>query len=271
MITSCLYFIFHSLAYDNILVDRKGEKGNVGLITLNRPKALNALCDALMKDLAGALDEMDADPTIAAVVLTGSERAFAAGADIKEMENRGFPDSVLASALNWGRVSQSIKPLIAAVNGYALGGGCEVALACDIIYAGEKARFGQPEILIGTIPGAGGTQRLTKAVGKSRAMEMVLSGDQITAQEAEKWGLVSRVFPADQVVNEAIKLAERIGKNSKLIVALAKDSVNSSFETPLAEGLKVEKRLFYATFATKDRQEGMSAFVAKRPANFTDQ
>ena len=257
-------------AYDNVLVERKGEKGNVGLITLNRPKALNALCDALIKDLGNALDELDADPSIAAVVLTGSERAFAAGADIKEMEPRGFADSVMTSALNWGRVAQNIKPIIAAVNGYALGGGCEIAMSCDIIYAGEKARFGQPEILIGTIPGAGGSQRLTKAVGKSRAMEMVLSGDQISAQEAEKWGLVSRIFPADQVVNEAIKLAERIGKNSKLIVALAKEAVNSSFETPLAEGLKVEKRLFYATFATHDRQEGMTAFVAKRAPEFKD-
>lgn len=188
------------------------------------------------------------------------------------MENHTYAKCVTSRFLgNWDRLSYTIKPTIAAVNGYALGGGCEVAMMCDIIYAGEKARFGQPEILIGTIPGAGGTQRLTKAIGKSRAMEMVLSGDQISADEAEKWGLVSRIFPADQVVDEAIKLGERIGKNSKLVVSLAKQSVNASFETPLAEGLKGEKRLFYATFATKDRQEGMSAFVGKRPPQFKDE
>lgn len=195
-----------------------------------------------------------------------------AGADIKEMENHTYAKCVTQKFLtNWDRLSHTIKPTIAAVNGYALGGGCEVAMMCDIIYAGDKAKFGQPEILIGTIPGAGGTQRLPAAIGKSRAMEMVLSGDQITAQEAEKWGLVSRVFPADQVVNEAIKLGEKIGKNSKLIVSLAKQSVNASYETPLTEGLKSEKRLFYATFATKDRMEGMNAFVGKRPAQFTDE
>lgn len=188
------------------------------------------------------------------------------------MENHTFAKCVTSKFLtNWDRLSQTIKPTIAAVNGYALGGGCEVAMMCDIIYAGDKARFGQPEILIGTIPGAGGTQRLTKAVGKSRAMEMALTGDQISAQEAEKWGLVSRVFPADQVVDEAIKLGEKIGKNSKLIVSLAKQSVNASFETPLAEGLKSEKRLFYATFATADQKEGMTAFVNKRPAVFKDE
>lgn len=195
-----------------------------------------------------------------------------AGADIKEMENHTFAKCVSGRFLsNWDRLSQTSKPTIAAVNGYALGGGCEVAMMCDIIYAGDKARFGQPEILIGTIPGAGGTQRLTKAVGKSRAMEIALTGDQISAEEAEKWGLVSRVFPADKLVEEAVKLAERIGKNSKLIVNLAKQSVNASFETPLAEGLRTEKRLFYATFATADRQEGMSAFVAKRPPAFKDE
>uniref|UniRef100_A0A672MYQ7 Enoyl-CoA hydratase, mitochondrial n=1 Tax=Sinocyclocheilus grahami TaxID=75366 RepID=A0A672MYQ7_SINGR len=217
--------------YQYILVDKKGEKKNVGFIQLNRPKALNALCDGLMMEVGKALDAFEADSEVGAVVVTGSEKAFAAGADIKEMQNRTFQECYGGNFLaHWNRVSTVKKPVIAAVNGFALGGGCELAMMCDIIYAGEKAQFGQPEILLGTIPGSGGTQRLTRAVGKSLAMEMVLTGDRISAQEAKQ----------------------------------------SAFELNLAEGNRLEKRLFHATFATEDRKEGMTAFVEKRKAAFQD-
>ncbi|KAK3868938.1 hypothetical protein Pcinc_025716 [Petrolisthes cinctipes] len=258
-------------SYKYVLAEKKGEGGCVGLVTLNRPKALNALCGELMEDLKYALLELEADPTVAAIVLTGSEKAFAAGADIKEMQHKGFVDCYAGSFLQgWDALTRIRKPVIAAVNGYALGGGCEVAMMCDIILAGEKAKFGQPEISIGTIPGAGGTQRLTKAIGKSRAMQMCITGDPINAQQASEWGLVSSVHPPDQLVNEAIKLGERIGNHSKVIVSMAKASVNKSYETSLAEGLQFEKNLFYGTFATKDQTEGMTAFVEKRKPNFTD-
>ncbi|KFM75757.1 Enoyl-CoA hydratase, mitochondrial, partial [Stegodyphus mimosarum] len=257
--------------YEFIKVEKAGEKQNVGLITLNRKKALNALCDGLMNELSSALDALESDKDVGAIVLTGSERAFAAGADIKEMQNKTFSDCFSSNFLvTWDRVARTRKPIIAAVNGYALGGGCELAMMCDIIYAGDGAKFGQPEISIGTIPGAGGTQRLTHAIGKSRTMEIVLTGNQFTAAEAEKWGLVSKVFPADKVVEEAIKLGEKICTNSKLIVAICKDSVNNAYETTLQEGLKIEKRYFHSTFATNDRKEGMTAFLEKRKPNFTD-
>uniref|UniRef100_UPI00398EA66B enoyl-CoA hydratase, mitochondrial n=1 Tax=Pristiophorus japonicus TaxID=55135 RepID=UPI00398EA66B len=258
--------------YQHILVEKKGENKNVGFIQLNRKKALNALCDVLMKEVSQALDAFEDDPAIGAIVLTGSEKAFAAGADIKEMENKTFQECYAGNFLShWNRVATAKKPVIAAVNGYALGGGCELAMMCDIIYAGEKAQFGQPEILLGTIPGAGGTQRLTKAVGKSLAMEMVLTGDRISAQEAKAAGLVSKIYPAAQVVEEAIKCGEKISSNSKLITAMAKEAVNGAFELTLAEGNRLEKRLFHSTFSTSDRKEGMNAFVEKRKANFTDQ
>ncbi|KAK8387000.1 hypothetical protein O3P69_017979 [Scylla paramamosain] len=236
-------------SYNYVTVEKRGEGDCVGLVTLNRPKALNALCDGLMKEVYQIMIEMDNDPGVAAVVLTGSEKAFAAGADIKEMQNKNFVDSV---------------------NGYALGGGCELAMMCDIILAGEKARFGQPEIALGTIPGAGGTQRLTRAIGKSRAMQMCVTGDPITAQQAKDWGLVSSVHPPDQLVAEAVKMGERISQHSKLVVAICKESVNNAFELSLKQGLTVEKKLFYTTFATNDRKEGMTAFVEKRKAKFTD-
>ncbi|XP_077310973.1 enoyl-CoA hydratase, mitochondrial [Lithobates pipiens] len=259
-------------SYQHILVERKGKNENVGFIQLNRPKALNALCDGLMTEVNQALDSFEGDPQIGAIVITGSEKAFAAGADIKEMQNRTFQECYGGGFLShWNRVSTTKKPVIAAVNGYALGGGCELAMMCDIIYAGEKAQFGQPEILLGTIPGAGGTQRLTRAVGKSLAMEMVLTGDRISANEAKQAGLVSKVFPADKVVEEAIGCAEKIAGHSKLIVAMAKEAVNGAFELSLSEGNRLEKRLFHSTFATDDRKEGMTAFVEKRKANFTDQ
>ncbi|KAK7004687.1 enoyl-CoA hydratase mitochondrial-like isoform X1 [Biomphalaria glabrata] len=354
--------LYSTAQYENIKVEKKGDKQNVLLIQLNRPKALNALCNSLMSELTKALQEAEADKDIGAVVLTGSERAFAAGADIKEMQTMNtFSDvynsdflkgweavarcrkPVIAAvngyspALSVGddikemctmsmlqvftlnfppfdiplmrstkfliaavngyavlgadiaemsqmtfetviatdfpkllRVDFCRKPIIAVVNGYALGGGCELAMMCDIIYAGEKAQFGQPEITLGTIPGAGGTQRLTRAVGKSKAMEMVLTGNRISAQEAEKAGLVSKVFPPDQVVGEALKTAEKIASFSKTIVAMCKEAVNTGYELTLAEAIHFEKRLFHATFATNDRKEGMTAFVEKRSPNFKD-
>ncbi|KAM9804313.1 enoyl-CoA hydratase, mitochondrial [Neosynchiropus ocellatus] len=261
-----------SAQYEYIVVEKRGEKKNVGFIQLNRPKALNALCDGLMKEMGQALDTFESDGDVGAIVITGSERAFAAGADIKEMQNRTFQECYGSNFLaHWNKVSTVRKPVIAAVNGFALGGGCELAMMCDIIYAGEKAQFGQPEISLGTIPGSGGTQRLTRAVGKSLTMEMVLTGDRINAQEAKQSGLVSKVYPVDQLVSEAVKCGEKIAAHSKIVSAMAKEAVNASFELTLAEGNHFEKRLFHATFATDDRKEGMTAFVEKRKANFKDQ
>lgn len=248
-----------------INVERTGKNDVVGLITLNRPKALNALCKQLMDELADTLVHFDRDNSIGAIVITGSQKAFAAGADIKEMVPNEFANVWAGGFLeNWTQVSKLRKPVIAAVNGYALGGGCELAMMCDIIYAGEGAQFGQPEIKIGTIPGAGGTQRLTKAVGKSLAMEMCLTGDPISAHDALNGGLVSKVFPADVLVQKAVELGERIALNSPLIVGIAKESVNRAFESTLQEGLLFERRLFHTTFCTNDRKEGMKAFTEKR-------
>ncbi|KAJ8986169.1 hypothetical protein NQ317_005643 [Molorchus minor] len=255
-----------------IKLSKAGAKNNVGIITLNRPKALNALCNGLMQEVANALDVLEADSSIGAIIITGSEKAFAAGADIKEMANNTYSQCIAGNFLShWNRVSKSVKPVIAAVNGYALGGGCELAMMCDIIYAGENAKFGQPEILIGTIPGAGGTQRLTRAVGKSKAMEIVLTGNQVAAQEAERMGLVSKVFPTDKLLEETVKLGEKIASNSQLITAMAKEAVNTSFETTLEQGLHFEKRMFHGTFATKDQKEGMAAFAQKRAPNFSNE
>uniref|UniRef100_A0A8R1DLS0 Probable enoyl-CoA hydratase, mitochondrial n=1 Tax=Caenorhabditis japonica TaxID=281687 RepID=A0A8R1DLS0_CAEJA len=254
-----------STAPEMIKVEKVGEKKNVALIKLNRPKALNALCDQLMSELSDALRSLDLDTSVGAIVITGSERAFAAGADIKEMTDNEFASTFSGRFLeNWTTVSEVKKPVIAAVNGFALGGGNEIAMMCDIIYAGEKARFGQPEIKIGTIPGAGGTQRWVRAAGKSFAMEVCLTGDQVTAQEAKERGIVSKVFPVDQVVGEAVKLGEKIADQSPLIVQMAKEAVNKAYELTLQEGLHFERRLFHATFATKDRKEGMTAFAEKR-------
>ncbi|XP_063904225.1 enoyl-CoA hydratase, mitochondrial [Zophobas morio] len=258
--------------FEYIKTHTAGAQSTVGVITLHRPKALNALCDGLIREVAQALDGFETDKNIGAIIITGSEKAFAAGADIKEMQNQTYAQVVTGNFLShWSRISESPKPIIAAVNGYALGGGCELAMMCDIIYAGENAKFGQPEILIGTIPGAGGTQRLPRYVGKSKAMEIVLTGGQVPAQEAEKMGLVSKVFPVDKLLEEAVKLGEKISKNSHLINRLCKESVNTAYETTLAEGLHFEKKLFHGTFATKDRKEGMTAFIEKRPPNFTNE
>ncbi len=234
--------------YQNILVEKIGK---VGLIRLNRPKALNALNSALMNDLNDCLSAFDSDDSVGAMVVTGSEKAFAAGADIKEMKDLEFVNTYKNNFLgDWGNISSIRKPIIAAVNGFALGGGCEVAMLCDLIYAGETAKFGQPEIKLGIIPGAGGTQRLTQAVGKAKAMDMVLTGAMISAQEAEKAGLVARIYPADKLVDEAVAAAQVMASYSLPSLLMAKECVNKSFEMSLAEGIHYERRMFQALFAT---------------------
>jgi enoyl-CoA hydratase len=255
------------MAYEMILTETVGR---IAIIRLNRPKALNALCDQLMDELGTALRGYDADPAIGAIILTGSERAFAAGADIKEMQARSYPGVFLDDFIGkrWETVTQIQKPVIAAVAGFALGGGCELAMMCDLILAADTAKFGQPEINLGVIPGAGGTQRLTRAVGKSKAMEMVLTGRMMDAAEAERANLVARVVPAAELMAEATKLAERIAGLSAPAVAAAKDAVNRAFETTLTEGVRFERRIFQGLFATEDQKEGMAAFVEKRPAQF---
>lgn len=258
---------YETRAYETIIAEVRGP---VGLVTFNRPKALNALTPGLIVELNRALDGFEADAAIGAIVVTGSERAFAAGVDIKEMVGKTYAEVITEDFITagWERLATCRKPVIAAVAGYALGGGLELAMMCDIILAADTARFGQPEITIGTIPGIGGTQRLTRAVGKAKAMEMCLTGRQMDAAEAERSGLVARVVPAADLVAEAIKTAETIAALSRPIVALAKESVNRAFETTLAEGLRFERRQFHATFATDDRKEGMTAFVEKRKPAF---
>ena len=253
--------------YENILVERRGK---VGIVTLNRPKALNALNAALIAELGLALDDFEADPGIGAIVLTGSEKAFAAGADIKEMADKTYMQAYGEDFITrgWERVAQCRKPVVAAVAGFALGGGCEVAMMCDIVIAAENARFGQPEINLGTMPGAGGTQRLPRFIGKAKAMDLCLTGRMMDATEAERAGLVSRIVPADKLLAEAIGVAERISELSVPIAMMVKESVNRAFETTLAEGLRFEKRLFHSMFALDDQKEGMSAFIEKRKAAF---
>ncbi|KAL3899582.1 MAG: hypothetical protein SGCHY_001945 [Lobulomycetales sp.] len=256
-------------AYENILVETRGK---VGLVTLNRPRQLNALCTPLFTELNQAVKSLDANPDIGAIVLTGSKKAFAAGADIKEMSGKSFMDNFKTNFITeWTEITTVRKPIIAAVNGIALGGGCELAMMCDIIYAGQGARFGQPEIKLGTIPGAGGTQRLTRAIGKSKAMELVLTGDFYSAEDALKDGLVAKIFPVDSLVEESVKVAEKIASYSSPIVIMCKEAVNKSYETSLNEGLHLERRLFHSTFATEDRKEGMMAFLEKRAPNFKDE
>lgn len=255
------------MTYENIIVSTSGA---VGVITLNRPKALNALNAALMRELGEALDAFDADDAIGAMVLTGSERAFAAGADIKEMKDKSFMDCFLDDFLTtkWEKASLCRKPLIAAVAGLALGGGCELAMMCDFIIAADTAEFGQPEIMIAAIPGLGGTQRLTRAVGKAKAMEMNLTGRRMKADEAERAGLVSRIVPAGELVDDAIKTAQKIASMSRPMALMIKEAVNRAFELPLAEGLRFERRMFHAIFATLDQKEGMNAFAEKRKPAF---
>ena len=257
------------MAYETILTE---VKGRVGVITLNRPKALNALNSQLIDELNQALDEYERNPDIGCIVLTGSEKAFAAGADIKEMSVLEYPqiylDDFFAQA---DRIGQRRKPMIAAVAGYALGGGCELALMCDFIYAADNARFGQPEISLGVLPGIGGTQRLTRALGKAKAMEMCLIGRQMDAKEAETAGLVARVFPADQLLAETLKAADSIAEKSLPSTMMTKEAVNRVFETSLSEGVRFERRIFHAIFATHDQKEGMKAFVEKRKPDFKHQ
>ncbi|MGE8571830.1 MAG: enoyl-CoA hydratase [Acinetobacter amyesii] len=248
------------------------EKNNgVGLITLNRPQALNALNSTLIKDLNLALDDLDRDPTIGCMVITGSEKAFAAGADIKEMAELSFPNIYLDDFFHLAdRIAQRRKPLIAAVSGYALGGGCELALMCDFIYCADNAKFGLPEVTLGVIPGIGGTQRLTLAIGKAKAMEMCLTARQMGAVEAEQSGLVAQVFPREELVEKALKAAEKIAEKSVVATMMIKESINRAFEVSLQEGLRFERRTFHSIFATQDQKEGMQAFVEKRQANFKD-
>jgi len=255
------------MSYETIIVETKGK---VGIVRLNRPQALNALNAKLNAELTAAIDAFEVDEKIACVVLTGNEKAFAAGADIKEMQDKTYVDAYLQDfiTVHWERTAKCRKPTIAAVAGFALGGGCELAMMCDIILAADTAKFGQPEITIGTIPGAGGTQRLTRFIGKSKAMEMCLTGRMMDAEEAERSGLVSRIVPAADLVDEAIKVAAKIASLSRPVVMLAKESVNRAYETTLAEGVTFERRVFHSTFAIEDRKEGMAAFAEKRPPAF---
>jgi len=254
------------MPYENIIVETRGR---VGLIKLNRPQALNALSTPLILDLNAALDAFEADENIGAVVITGSEKAFAAGADIKEMQDKTFADVFLSDFVaKWESITRVRKPLVAAVAGFALGGGCELAMMCDFILAADTAKFGQPEIKLGVIPGVGGTQRLTRFVGKSKAMEMILTGRMMDAAEAERSGLVSRIVPAASLVEEALKTAAAIASLPAAAVYAAKECVNRAYETTLGEGIRFERRVFHALFATEDQKEGMKAFVEKRPAAF---
>lgn len=252
--------------FENILLERRER---VGIITLNRPAALNALSLGLMQDVVAAAESLDADPGVGAIVLTGSARAFAAGADIKEMAEKSYQDMYLADWFaGWERLAAVRTPVLAAVAGHALGGGCELALLCDFIIAADTATFGQPEIKLGVIPGIGGSQRLTRAVGKAKAMEMILTGRTMNAGEAESAGLVARVVPADQLLTDALATAATIASMSAPVARLAKEAVNAAFETPLDSGIRFERRIFHSLFALKDQKEGMAAFIEKRPPVF---
>jgi enoyl-CoA hydratase len=254
------------MSYENILVETRGR---VGLVRLNRPQALNALNSALLRELAAALDTFEADAGIGCIVITGSEKAFAAGADIKEMADKSFFDALTGDlAASWDPAAHARKPIVAAVAGFALGGGCELAMHCDLIIAADNAKFGQPEIKLGIIPGIGGTQRLTRAVGKAKAMDLILTGRMMDAAEAERSGLVARVVSPANLLEEAMKAAESIASMSLPSVLLAKESVNRAFETSLAEGVRFERRVFHSLFATQDQKEGMAAFIEKRPPKF---
>ena len=257
------------MSTETIIVERRGR---VGIIRFNRPQALNALNATLKNELLSAVEAFDADANVGCILLTGSDKAFAAGADIKEMADKSYIDISRADyAGDYERLTRVRKPLIAAVAGFALGGGCELAMLCDFIIAADNAKFGQPEIKLGIIPGIGGTQRLTHAVGKAKAMDMILTGRMMDAAEAERSGLVARVVPAARLMEDAIKIAETIAALSEPSLIAAKEAVNRSFETSLAEGVRFERRIFHALFATKDRKEGMTAFIEKRPPRFTNE
>ncbi len=255
------------MAFEYLIVE---QHGRVGLITLNRPKQLNALCDALVEEMRVALDTFEADEGVGAIVITGSDKAFAAGADITAMKDFSYMDAYKGDYItrNWERVKTCRKPVIAAVAGYALGGGCELAMMCDFIIAADTAQFGQPEIKLGTLPGAGGSQRLPRAVGKAKAMDMCLTARMMGAEEAERAGLVARVVPADKLLDEALDAATKIASFSLPVVMMIKESVNRAFESSLQEGLLFERRVFHASFALEDQKEGMAAFAEKRKAEF---
>lgn len=255
-------------AFETILFERRGK---VGVITLNRPKALNALNAQLLDEVVAAVDELEADPGIGVILITGSAKAFAAGADIKEMSDKSYMDMFRNDWFSrWDRLAAARKPTVAAVAGYALGGGCELAMLCDILIAADTAKFGQPEIKLGVIPGIGGSQRLTRAVGKAKAMDLVLTGRTMDAEEAERAGLVARIVPADRLLDEALELAQTIASMSLPVTMIAKEAVNRVFETTLAEGVRFERRVFHSLFATADQKEGMAAFIEKRAPDFTD-
>jgi enoyl-CoA hydratase len=255
------------MKFEHILLEKRQA---VGVITLNRPKALNALCQALFAELALAIDDFESDDEIGAIVITGNDRAFAAGADISEMKDQTYQQMLSEDSIarNWDRIAACQKPVIAAVAGYALGGGCELEMMCDFIIAAENAVFGQPEVTIGTIPGIGGSQRLTRLVGKSKAMDMCLSGRTMEATEAERSGLVSRVEPLDSYLGKAIEVAEQIASYSRPVVVLAKKAVNTALETSLSQGNKTERGMFFSSFALDDQKEGMQAFVDKRKPEY---
>jgi enoyl-CoA hydratase len=251
------------MTYKTILAEKND---GVGVITLNRPEVMNALSEALMKEMTSALDDFEADADIGCIVVTGSEKAFAAGADIKEMQSKSYMDAYLEDFItrNWERVTTCRKPVIAAVAGYALGGGCELAMMCDFIICADNAKFGQPEITLGVLPGAGGSQRLTRFVGKSKAMDMCLTGRMVDSDEAERAGLVSRIVPLSELLDETMKTAAKIAAMSRPAAMMIKESINRSYETTLAEGVRFERRLFHSAFATEDQKEGMEAFATKR-------
>jgi enoyl-CoA hydratase len=257
------------MAYETIIVETRGK---VGLVTLNRPEALNALNSTVLAEVLAAMQIFEANPRIGAMVLAGSEKAFAAGADIKEMQSKSYVDAYFEDFfVGWEQFARIRKPVIAAVAGYALGGGCELAMMCDFIIAADNAKFGQPEITLGVMPGMGGSQRLTRFVGKSKAMDMCLTGRMMDAAEAERSGLVSRVVPIGELLEETLKAAAKIAEFSLPAVMMAKEAVNRSYETTLAEGLRFERRLFHSMFALEDQKEGMAAFIEKRSANFRNQ
>lgn len=254
------------MAYQNLIVEKRGR---AGLITLDRPKALNALNAALLEELSLALKDFDSDAKVGAIVITGSEKAFAAGADIKEMQDLDFAGAFMADSMaGWLDIPAIRKPIIAAVSGYALGGGCELAMMCDFIIASQSAKFGQPEITLGILPGIGGTQRLARFVGKAKAMDMILTGRMMSAEEAESCGLVSRIVADGELLEEAIRAAQKIADYSLPSVMLAKEAVNRAYETSLEEGLRFERRAFHSTFALEDQKEGMTAFIEKRSPSF---
>lgn len=258
------------MTYENILVERL--EGGVGVIRLNRPKALNALNSVVMGEVGAAFAELDADNTVHCLIITGNEKAFAAGADIKDMANATAVEMLTRDTISlWDRIRQVRKPIIAAVSGWCLGGGCELAMSCDMIVASDSAKFGQPEINIGVIPGAGGTQRLTHAVGKALAMELILTGRNFSADEALKYGLINKIAPVESYFDEALKLAREVAKKAPLAAQLAKETINKAYELSLTEGLSYERRSFYFLFASEDQKEGMDAFINKRDANWKGQ